>query len=337
MQAPRHSAFVVIAEDNPLDLEMIHGLLVAEGLDVAITNNGEEVLKIVSRDVPDLILLDVMMPRLNGFETCSRLKANPATQDVPVVFMTALDDAQYRVKGFQVGAVDYVSKPFEQAEILARVRTQLSLRSATRMLQDKNARLEQEVLERAAAQQALTQAAREIERRTEELREANSRLEQELQRRESAESARTALQDQVIAAQRERLRELSVPLIPITKGVLVMPLIGSMDMDRAEQVVETALRGAAQRGAEYLIIDITGVKVADATVAEMLVRAARGLNLLGTRAVITGIGPEVARTFVELNLGLEGLVTTGTLQSGVEYALEARRRRSLRRLGHARA
>ncbi|WP_434047681.1 MULTISPECIES: response regulator [Sorangium] len=321
MQPPQPPALVLIADDNPLNIQVLCGALAGEGLNLAMAGDGEEVLEVVGREEPDLILLDALMPGLDGFETCKRLKANPATRDIPVVFMTSLAEERFRIQGFSVGAVDYVIKPFERGELLARVRTQLSLRRATRALKAQNQRLSDEIREREDAERAL-------ERRTAELYEANAQLARELAQREQAEAARAALHEQIIAGQRERLRELSAPLIPITEGILVMPLVGTMDVERARQAVEIALRGASERRAGHLIVDITGVSVVDETVASMLVQAARGLGLLGTRAIITGIRPEVAQSLVRLDLGLDGLVTKASLQAGVAHALRARGRAS---------
>ncbi|WP_438020379.1 response regulator [Sorangium sp. So ce315] len=320
MQPPQ-PPLVLIADDNPLNIEVLCGALSDEGLNLAMAGDGEEVLEVVGREEPDLILLDALMPGLDGFETCKRLKANPATRDIPVVFMTSLAEERYRIQGFSVGAVDYVIKPFERGELLARVRTQLSLRSATRAMKEQNQRLSEEIREREAAERAL-------ERRTAELYEANAQLARELAQREQAEAARAALHEQIIATQRERLRELSAPLIPITDGILVMPLIGAMDVERARQAIEIALRGASERRAHHLIVDITGVSIVDETVACMLVQAARGLGLLGTRAIITGIRPEVAQSLVRLDIGLGGVVTKASLQDGVAHALRARGRAS---------
>jgi CheY-like chemotaxis protein/anti-anti-sigma regulatory factor len=328
MQQHAASSLVLVADDNPVNLEVLSGAFASEGLAMAGVNDGEELLDVVGHEMPDLILLDVLMPRLDGFETCKRLKSDPKTSDIPVIFMTALAEASHRVEGFRLGAVDYVTKPFQQAELLARVHTHLSLRTATRALKEQNARLSCEIEEHAAAEQALADAMQKLEHRSEALREANTRLSLELQRREDAEAARTSLQERIIAVQRERLLELSAPLIPITDGILVMPLVGMMDADRAGQAIETALRGASARRAKYLIIDITGIRAVDATLAGMLVRAARGLELLGTRSVITGIRPEMAQTLVELAIHLDTLVTKATLQDGVEHALAARKRGS---------
>ncbi len=324
MNESRPTALVLIVDDDPLHLETLSSALASESLDIAVMNDSAEALAFVRREMPDLILLDVTMPGIDGFELCKRLKSAPETADIPVIFTTSHTEARYRIQGFSVGAVDYVTKPFERTELLSRVRTHISLRGAARSLRERNAELAQEIQERVSAEQALSKALRELERTTEELRQANARLAEELRERERAEAARCALQEQVISVQRERLLELSTPLIPITDGILVMPLIGAIDTERASQAIEAALSGASERRAKLLILDITGVKVVDATVAGALVRAARGLELLGTRAIITGVRPEVAQALARLEIRLDTLVTKATLQAGVEYALGAR-------------
>ncbi|WP_104987348.1 AAA family ATPase [Sorangium cellulosum] len=161
----------------------------------------------------------------------------------------------------------------------------------------------------------------QIALRTEELRQANEQLVRELGERRQAEAERAELQEEIIRTQRTRLSELSTPLIPITERIVVMPLIGTMDEARASQVLEAALSGAQSRGAAVVILDITGVKVVDTGVACSLMNTAAALRLLGTRVVLTGVRPDVARTLVELDMGLGSIVTKGTLQSGIHYAL----------------
>ncbi|MGK4004513.1 AAA family ATPase [Sorangium sp. So ce1036] len=160
-----------------------------------------------------------------------------------------------------------------------------------------------------------------IAHRTAELHQANERLVLELRERERAEQERAALQEEIIRVQTERLSEMSTPLIPITDRVMVMPLIGTVDEARARQVIETTLDGAQRCSAAVVIIDITGVKVVDTHVAAMLVRAATALRLIGAQAVLTGMRPEVARTFVELDVALQSIVVKGSLQSGIAFAL----------------
>jgi rsbT co-antagonist protein RsbR len=137
-----------------------------------------------------------------------------------------------------------------------------------------------------------------------------------------AEEERLALQDQIIEAQRAALRELSTPLIPLAEGLVVMPLIGSMDSARAQQVMESLLEGVAAQRASTAILDITGLQVVDTQVADALVRSARAVNLLGARVMITGIRPEVAQTLVGMGADLSSIQTLGSLQAGIAYALD---------------
>jgi rsbT co-antagonist protein RsbR len=117
------------------------------------------------------------------------------------------------------------------------------------------------------------------------------------------------------------LAEMSTPLIPITDRIMVMPLVGAMDTDRAEQAVETALRGVQAQKAQVVIVDITGIKNISTNVSSILIRMAQALHLLGAQAVLTGIRAEVAAGLVSLGVDLRGIVTRSTLQAGIAYAL----------------
>jgi GAF domain-containing protein len=167
------------------------------------------------------------------------------------------------------------------------------LRAANKELVETNAQLQSELVERARAEQE----------------------------RILAEQERVALQQEIIQVQNVRLAELSTPLIPIHDQIMVMPIIGTVDGQRAQQVVEAALTGAQQHRTAILIIDITGMKHIDTNVARTLMQAASSLRLLGTQAVLTGIRSEVAQTLVRLGIDLNGIVTLSNLQSGIAYAL----------------
>lgn len=125
----------------------------------------------------------------------------------------------------------------------------------------------------------------------------------------------------LVRRQAEALSDLSTPLIPITDDILVMPLVGAIDAQRAEQVLGTLLDGIARRGARTAIIDITGVAVVDVQVASALVKMARAVRLLGASVVLTGIRPDVARTLVEIGAELTEITTRSTLQAGVVHAM----------------
>lgn len=138
-------------------------------------------------------------------------------------------------------------------------------------------------------------------------------------RRSEAEQQR--LQEELIAMQAAALEEMSTPLIPITDGVVVMPLIGAIDGPRVRRIMETLLSGIVESRASTAILDITGVTMIDAGVADALLNAAKAVRMLGARVILTGISPEVAQTLVRLGTDLEGIVTRGTLQSGIAFAI----------------
>jgi rsbT co-antagonist protein RsbR len=129
----------------------------------------------------------------------------------------------------------------------------------------------------------------------------------------------------VIEAQRVALRELSTPLIPIADGVIAMPLVGEIDSERADQILESLLAEIGAQRAEVAILDITGVQVVDTRVAAILVRVAQAARLLGAEVVLTGIGPSVAQSLVALGAQLRGIITCGSFQRGIAYALRRTR------------
>jgi rsbT co-antagonist protein RsbR len=141
------------------------------------------------------------------------------------------------------------------------------------------------------------------------------------------EQERMGLQEQVIQAQQVALRELSTPLMPLADGIVAMPLIGTIDSRRAQQVIEELLQGVSDNRAATAIIDITGVPVVDTQVAGALLRAAQAVELLGARVILTGIRPEVAQTLVGIGVNLGSIVTRSTLQDGIAYALGTAKKR----------
>jgi signal transduction histidine kinase len=144
---------ILIVDDTPANLDVISDALSDAGFEVAIAPSGERAFKQMQLQLPDLILLDVMMPVMDGFEVCRHLKADPKTQEIPVIFMTALSDTDSKTKGFELGAVDYITKPFQEAEVMARIKTHLQLRNLTK-------NLEYQVRQRTTE---LTQALQELQ------------------------------------------------------------------------------------------------------------------------------------------------------------------------------
>lgn len=156
------SKAILIVDDNPTNLEVLSEVLTSAGFRIAVAVDGESAIKQVKYRLPELILLDVMMPGIDGFETCSRLKTDPATQGVPVIFTTALSDIENKVKGLALGAVDYITKPFQQEEVIARVRTHLQLHNITQVLEEQNTLLKQEVEQREKAETALQESNQKL-------------------------------------------------------------------------------------------------------------------------------------------------------------------------------
>jgi len=128
-------AAILVIDDQPANLKVLLYSLEQYNFEVRIAENGESALKILNNFKPNLILLDVMMPGLNGFDTCRKIKDNPDTADIPVIFMTALDSLEDKVAGFDAGGVDYITKPFQQVEVIARVNTHIALNQQKHELQ----------------------------------------------------------------------------------------------------------------------------------------------------------------------------------------------------------
>lgn len=161
----RSKANILAVDDTPANLHLLSDMLSKQGYKVRITTNGKLALASILANPPDLILLDIMMPHMNGYEVCQMLKADERTRDIPAIFISALSETFDIVKAFKVGGVDYISKPFHLEEVLARVEHQLRLRSQERQLAEQNARLSQEIEKRQQAEEALRQSeAREREK-----------------------------------------------------------------------------------------------------------------------------------------------------------------------------
>ncbi len=145
---------LLLVDDNPTNLQVLYQTLETTGCKLLVAKNGETALSIAQKASPDLILLDIMMPGIDGFEVCRRLKADPNTADIPVIFLSALTDTKDKVQGLQLGAVDYVSKPFQPDEVIARVDTHLTIH-----------RLKREVEQKKDALEAELEAASDVQRR----------------------------------------------------------------------------------------------------------------------------------------------------------------------------
>lgn len=196
---------------------------------------------------------------------------------------------------------------------LARARDDLEQRvqERTAELAATNARLVEEMYERQ-------QIADKLQQANESLQQSHAALKHEQRNLEARVEERT--QD-ILRLQQERVRELATPLIPLLDRVVVMPLIGTLDLERANQVMETLLAGLQAHRATIAILDITGMRGMDAQAAQTLLGAARACRLLGAMVFLTGIQPQIAQTLILLGIDLDGITTRNTLQAGIAEAL----------------
>lgn len=186
---------ILVVDDTPENLHLLIGILTEHGYDVRPAPDGDLALRSVQSILPDVILLDIKMPDMDGYTVCEQLKANPATRDIPVIFISALNEVTDKVKGFAVGGVDYLTKPFQAEEVVARVQTHLTLYRLQQSLQ-------KEIAERTRTEAELQRYREHLEelvkQRTAELRDAHRQLQEqhaELQRSHDAlQKANTAIE-----------------------------------------------------------------------------------------------------------------------------------------------
>ncbi len=201
---PMQGPTILIVDDTPANLIVMVDYLGSHGFSLVVAQDAEEAIERARFARPDLILLDVMMPGMNGFEACRHLKLDEQTSQIPVIFMTALSDPNDKIRGFQAGGVDYITKPFQLEEVLARVNTHLALQAMRRQLADQNLRLREEVAVRERAEGALQRARDELEvrvaQRTTELAQANDHL--------TAEIIERARMQDVLIEREARIRRL---------------------------------------------------------------------------------------------------------------------------------
>ncbi|MDM8541484.1 response regulator [Desulfococcaceae bacterium HSG9] len=167
---------VLIVDDEPRNLDVLHNYLRKSGFKVLVAINGEEALIRVRRTMPDLILLDVNLPGIDGFEVCRRIKALDASKDIPVIFITVEIDTVDKVKGLEIGAVDYITKPFQPEEVVARINKHLTISKLQQQLEERNDRLRQEIAERKRVEVAHTKTRINLQRAEEGLQVYNEEL-----------------------------------------------------------------------------------------------------------------------------------------------------------------
>ena len=207
-------AQILVVDDTPANIEVITTTLNTAGYRISTAISGERALKRLRFYRPDLILLDIRMPGIDGFETCRQIKADPQISAIPIIFITALSDTDHITQGFTLGAVDYISKPFRESELLARVKTHLQMQQMNRILEHQVAERTQ-ALETALAQLEASQTS--LQQLNQELAQANQQLENYSQTLEQQVTTRTtqlrAVQERMLS--QEKLASLGT----LTAGV----------------------------------------------------------------------------------------------------------------------
>lgn len=180
LTSPPKKDEVMVVDDNPENLNLLADILVDEGFKVRPVTNARFALNSIHISPPDIILLDIRMPEVDGFTFCRIVKKEKKNWGIPIIFVSALNDLDSKIKGFKTGGVDYVSKPFQREEIVSRIRTHLTLVKIQSSLKEKNALLEKEIACRLKAERRLKQINAEIEerikKRTAELKSLNDNL-----------------------------------------------------------------------------------------------------------------------------------------------------------------
>jgi len=162
-----YPATLLVVDDNPLNLQLISTLLRSKGYKPVIANSGHNALKYLEQKTPDMILLDIMMPEIDGFEVCEKIKSQSRYADLPVIFLTAKNEVTDIVKGFSLGAVDFISKPFKSEEVLVRIHNHLALKQAKLKVEEQNKTLK-------SLNQTIALSNKQLEKQANDLKELNA-------------------------------------------------------------------------------------------------------------------------------------------------------------------
>jgi diguanylate cyclase (GGDEF)-like protein/PAS domain S-box-containing protein len=188
-----NSPRILVVDDAPDVVDLLTDILTEHGYTVIPASNGHAALRAVAAGMPDLILLDVKMPEMDGYEVCRHLKSDEQSCRIPVIFISGFHNAAGKIKGFNAGGVDYITKPFQLEEVLARIETHLALYRLQKQLEGQNVQLQQEITEREQVEEELrkhkTHLEKLVDERTAELRTINKELQEEIVERKQAEEA----------------------------------------------------------------------------------------------------------------------------------------------------
>ena len=231
----KNKAKILVVDDTPASLKLLTDIMKAEGYDVRSAINGELALNAASNNPPDLILLDIRMPEMDGFEVCKRLKTTAATQGVPVIFVTAASETDEKVRGFELGAVDYVTKPYQRDELLSRVRAHLELHQLRHHLSDM------------------------VDAQTAQLVESEKKLKKNLLDSVAVLAAIVEMRDPYTAGHQRRVAEIAVAIADIMhlaqsqiEGIHLAGIVH--DIGKIQVPAEILVKPGALSDLEYLLI-----------------------------------------------------------------------------------
>ncbi|OQX08321.1 MAG: hypothetical protein BWK80_48290 [Desulfobacteraceae bacterium IS3] len=230
MENPESKPNVLIVDDTIQNLQFLSDILTQSDYSVTGSPDGPTALMIAGNEPPDLILLDIRMPGMDGYEVCERLKSDAKTRNIPIIFISALDDLQDKIRGFSLGGADYITKPFQDEEVLARVKTHVSLRRMQQRLEEQNLCLQKEIVERRKAEKALKKTNDELEIRV------RDRTVELLKAKNDAEAANRA-KSAFIANLSHEFRTPLVPIIGMTDLLLDKAKPGSEESDYLSHIV----------------------------------------------------------------------------------------------------
>lgn len=270
-------AKILIVDDTLINLRLLSSMLGTSGYSVYEATDGRTALAEVHSHEPELILLDIRLPGMDGYEVCRQLKADETTRHIPVIFVSALDEQTDKVQGFAVGGVDYITKPFQSKEVLARVETHLTLRNLQRQLESQNLKLQLEISERKRIEAALQLANEELEQRvqerTAELVAANQILNNELQERKRAEKALRKSQkekERLLVEVRQQEQQVREIMNTVPEGVFLLDESGRIILTNALAQVDLQALAGVKEGDNL-------THLGDKTLAEILEPPPKGL------------------------------------------------------------
>ncbi len=240
-----HTTTILIVDDSSSDFKVLSHFLKSRGFKIVVANNGLSAISLAQKSLPDIILLSIMMPGMDGLETCQRIKSHSKTHNIPIIFMTGNTDIETKIRGFKLGAVDYITKPFEGQEILARIQIQLKLKQMQHILQRQNKQLQQEIAQRKITEQEL----RKIQAKEQDL---NYKLEQKV----AARTGELVHTTQELEARNQELQRSNAELESFAYAVshdLQAPLRSiKMFAQLLTQEYQELLQGQPQEYIEYI-------------------------------------------------------------------------------------